>query len=325
MTTSNQHLIVLDRTAAQGRLELTDRDRFKLLHNMSTQDFNTLQPSEGRPAVLTTALARIIDRVIVYHRTGAEVALMLTHYPAVVRSWLQRHIFFNDKVRLRDASAEWGQIECYGAGAEAAAASLAPIAAALPIHHLVEFPVEGGTALIARTYPLLGAGFTVIAPMTALPALKAALLTHDGAVEGGPALYDRLRIEAGLAGAPGELTEDYLPLEAGSWDAVSFNKGCYIGQEIIARMESRQKLAKVLVKLRLPKLPSLGAAIRAGERTVGSVTSAAMTTEGAVALGYVKIDAADPGTRLSVTSTDEAELVAEVIAASLLQTGFAKA
>lgn len=321
----NHHLTVIDRTAAQGRLELTDRDRFKLLHNMSTQDFNTIQPGEGRPTVLTTALARIIDRVIVYHRTGAEVALMLTHYPAIVRPWLQRHIFFNDKVRLRDASAEWGQIEFYGAGADAAAMSLAPNAADLPLHHLVEFPVEGGTALIARTYPLASAGFTVIAPMSALPALKAALLAHDGAGEGDALLYDRLRIEAGLAGAPGELTEDYLPLEAGAWDAVSFNKGCYIGQEIIARMESRQKLAKVLVKVHLEALPAIGAAIRTGERTVGSITSAAATNEGAVALGYVKIDAADPGTRLSVAAAGGDEMPAEVVVAPLLQTGFAKA
>src|SRR5258706_15833186 len=88
---------LFDRSAQQGRLQLTDRDRLDLLHRMSTNDMNSLQPGEGRSTVLTTALARIIDRLIVYNR--GETALVLANYPDVVRGWLQKHIFFQDKVK----------------------------------------------------------------------------------------------------------------------------------------------------------------------------------------------------------------------------------
>src|SRR5579871_2419423 len=110
MTTSTTYLF--DRSQQQGRLELLDRDRLDLLHRMSTNDFTTLPPGEGRPTVLTTALARIIDRVIVYNL--GESALMLTNQPGTVRVWLQKHIFFQDKVKLRDVSAEKSQLELYG-------------------------------------------------------------------------------------------------------------------------------------------------------------------------------------------------------------------
>src|SRR5690242_14928545 len=100
----SQQTLLFDRSAAQGRLELRDRDRIDLLHRMSTNDLQNMERGEGRPTVFTTALARIIDRVIVYNL--GETTLMLTNQPDTLRNWLQRHIFFQDKVKIRDASKE---------------------------------------------------------------------------------------------------------------------------------------------------------------------------------------------------------------------------
>ena len=316
-------LLVFDRSTQQGRLELTDRDRLKLLHNMSTQDFNTMQVGEGRPAVLTTALARIIDRVLVCNR--GESVLMLTNYPTVVRGWLQRHIFFNDKVRLQDVSATLGQLEFYGEQAESVVRTFNAQVEALGMYGNAEIATTSGAGMIVRTLPMAGDGYFVTAPMAAIPTLKAQLLAQVGAVEGDDSCYEQLRIEAGLAGAPHELNENYIPLEAGLWDAVSFSKGCYIGQEIIARMESRQRLAKTLVKLHLSALPALGAAISIDERNVGTITSAVQTDQGVMALGFVKPEFAEVGTQLKVGAEAPDVLMAEVVDAPLLQTGFAKA
>ncbi|NIP27138.1 MAG: glycine cleavage system protein T, partial [Phycisphaerae bacterium] len=85
-----------------------------------------------------------------------------------------------------------------------------------------------------------------------------------------------------------ELTEDYIPLEANLWDDVSFNKGCYTGQEVIARMESRGRIAKQLVKLSPDAPLEIGAEIRADGKKAGQVTSTADGPQGALALGYVK-------------------------------------
>jgi aminomethyltransferase len=114
-----------------------------------------------------------------------------------------------------------------------------------------------------------------------------------------------LRLEAGQA-ANAELTEDYIPLEANLWPAVDFHKGCYIGQEIIARMESRGKLARRLVGLRLAAPVAVGTAVRvaADGPAAGTVTSAGeLPGLGPVALAYLKTAQADAGSHLLVGDT----------------------
>jgi aminomethyltransferase len=111
--------------------------------------------------------------------------------------------------------------------------------------------------------------------------------------------YDYLRIEAGRPRLGRELTLDYIPLEADLWADVSFSKGCYTGQEIIARMESRGKLAKRLMRLRPAALVAAGTEITAAGRPVGTITSAADGPAGPLALGYVKTNALAGGDALS--------------------------
>ena len=84
------------------------------------------------------------------------------------------------------------------------------------------------------------------------------------------------------------LRPSFRPTEAGLWDDVSFNKGCYTGQDIIARMESRGQLAKQLVRLTSNNAINEGEEISVVGKRVGSITSAASTAEGTIALGYVK-------------------------------------
>ena len=86
------------------------------------------------------------------------------------------------------------------------------------------------------------------------------------------------------------------------WDDVSFSKGCYIGQEIIARMESRGKLAKRLVKLRPLAEVNVGSEITAKGKMAGTITSTAVGIEGPVALGYVKTAVLDKGGDLMIGS-----------------------
>jgi aminomethyltransferase len=100
--------------------------------------------------------------------------------------------------------------------------------------------------------------------------------------------FDYLRIKDGNPRFGHELTLDYIPLEANLWDDVSFNKGCYTGQEIIARMESRGRLAKKLVRLRPESSLESGIELTMGGKKVGSITSAANGPDGPVVLGFVK-------------------------------------
>jgi aminomethyltransferase len=93
-------------------------------------------------------------------------------------------------------------------------------------------------------------------------------------------------------------------------DAVSFNKGCYVGQEIIARMESRNRLAKRLMGLRLKQEVVPGSALEYEGKEAGILTSAAHSPRfGLIGLAYVRTAAATPGTRLHVGSGGTAEVV----------------
>jgi tRNA-modifying protein YgfZ len=289
-----------------GRLRAVGRDRLDLLHRMSTNDLTNVAVGEARYTVLTTAIARMVDVLWVLNR--AETALYLTGpgRAALVRRWLSGYIFYNDKVKFEDASAELGQFGLYGPHAAAVAEALAPGAAALEENRFL----DNNEVVVARTRPLAGGGYIVLAPAAQIEALWAQAVAA-GAAPAGEQAYQWLRVAAGqpegaaegtpLAGR--ELTEDYIPLEANLWPAVSFKKGCYIGHEIIARMESRGKLARRLVGLRLAAPVAVGAEVRAGESTavVGTITSAAdLPGYGPAALTYLKTAAADPGTAVTV-------------------------
>jgi folate-binding protein YgfZ len=103
------------------------------------------------------------------------------------------------------------------------------------------------------------------------------------------------------------MTEDYIPLETGLKWAISFNKGCYVGQEVIARMETRQRLAKRLVVLGFSDANvAVGDEVRAGDMRVGQVTSVApLVDRGTMtALAYVKTDLAQAGRELGIFSDD---------------------
>jgi aminomethyltransferase len=140
------------------------------------------------------------------------------------------------------------------------------------------------------------------------------LLTEVGIMPIGEATFDYLRIEAGLPRFGRELMLDYIPLEANLWADVSFTKGCYTGQEIIARMESRGRLAKRLVRLQAAGPVAAGTAITANGREVGRVTSAAAGPNGSVALGYVKTGTLE-------TPERELELTADGVPLSLTDSG----
>ncbi|MCS7061414.1 MAG: hypothetical protein RMN25_09645, partial [Anaerolineae bacterium] len=132
--------------------------------------------------------------------------------------------------------------------------------------------------------------------------------------------YEALRIAAGYPAYPAEINEQYIPLEAGLWDAISFDKGCYIGQEIIARMESRGRLAKRLVRLRwaghddMP--PQAGDRLLHDGQEVGVLTSVSPT--GRFALGYVQTAYAQEGMQLGV-ARPPAQLTAQIVGLTPLE------
>ena len=282
-----------------GQLRLTGRTRVDFLHRLSTNDMNALEPGQGRATILTTPIARIVDRVVVYVREDDLIVLTSRGARTAVARWLTKHIFFNDDVRIHEAPAEFGMISIYGAKAGEVAARIAgQDVAGLGLH---AWRAVRGEALIARADPIAGDGFHVLVPAPAgLASWWQAAVTAGAAPIGEQAL-EVLRIESGRPRYARELSEAYIPLEVGLWPDVSFSKGCYIGQEVIARMESRHRLAKQLVGLRSDMPIESDAEIAVGGAAVGRVSSAALRPTGdSIALGFVRPAQAAAGTRVSI-------------------------
>jgi len=290
-----QNAVVIPRSH-EGRVRAVGRDRLDLLHRMSTNDMTQMDAGEARVTVLTTPIARIVDVLWVLNR--GETALCLTSVGRVtaVRRWLSGYIFFRDDVKLEEASSELGQFGIYGACASPMAEALLPGAGALSENRFL----ERDGLIVLRGRPLAGDGYTVIAPRDQLGA-RWAQAVAAGATPAGEDAYQMLRLAAGQPYVGHELTEDHIPLEANLWPAVSFSKGCYVGQEIIARMESRGKLARRLVGLTLSAPVAEGTEVRAGNSLVGTITTAGtLPACGPVALAFLKTAAAEPRTIVSV-------------------------
>jgi aminomethyltransferase len=288
---------VLVEHAGRGMLLLTGATRLELIHRMSTQAVNSLKSGEGAATVLTTDIGRIIDRPILYAASDSVYLLTGEGHAEALARYFMRNIFFTDDAEVKDISAETAVFGVYGPQTRELLSAFG-FSGDLPLHHWRKVEIGGATAYIHRTDPIGGDGYFVTASAPDREAVSVALLVA-GLTPIDEAAYDYLRIESGLPRYGRELTLDYIPLEAGLWTDVSFDKGCYVGQEIIARMESRGKLAKRLVRLRPSALVAPGAEITSAGRVVGRITSAADGPAGPVALGYVKTAALDEGVELA--------------------------
>jgi tRNA-modifying protein YgfZ len=290
-------------SAARGRVWMRDRDRAALLHRLSTNQIERLQPGAGTQTVLTTPIGRIIDLLTVY---ALDDALLLIASPGrgpALFAQLRKNIFFNDKVKLEDASESLGQLTLVGPRAAAALAAVGLPGETLPVFGIATASHGDAALFVARAEPIGGAGFHLVGAPAALAALAAELRAW-GAAPLDAATHEVLRVERGYGAYGRELSTEYIPLETGLWSAVSFSKGCYVGQEIIARMESRGRLAKQLRGLRLAAPPELPAEpptplakLDVGGKEAGDLTSLAESPRhGLIGLAYVRTAHAAPGT-----------------------------
>lgn len=292
--------ILMDRSH-EGRFAISGRDRLEIPHRISTNDLTSLADGEGRPTIFTNAIARILDRATIYHRGDQALVLTEPGRGEGLRRYLQRNIFFNDEARLNDLAPATRQFVLHGAQADEIGNRLAPALAPL---HAADVDIAGASVTVLRDKPICGGHWRLIVPNEAAEAVWGALLSSGDLVPSGSLTYNVLRIRAGRPGVGRELNTDYIPLELGLWDEVSFTKGCYTGQEIIARMESRGRLAKALVTLRLGAAVEAPATVSLEGRAVGTLTSSVQTPDGEfLGMAVLKLGAAVPGTTVSIGGT----------------------
>jgi tRNA-modifying protein YgfZ len=301
---ARQDAVLVDRSDL-GRLFVSGNDALDLLHRLTTQDISSLKQGQGTAAAFVTAKGRLIDWVTLHSLDERLLCLTSPGRSTAVADYIDRYTF-REAVRVENADRSHGTLGLFGARVRERVANLfGESAAQRPLHHPVQVTLAGSGAVLARTFPLAGDGYHLTSAAGELPLLRAAILERSaGLVEADQACLEILRIEAGLPAAGRELTEDYNPWEARLNDAISLNKGCYVGQEVVARLNTYRKVSKYLVRLRVEAgVPQPGARL-VGQRdeVIGTLTSvAAVPGEARVlGLGYVRDEEAAEGRELSI-------------------------
>ena len=275
--------------SAWGRLTLYGYIAIGFLESPVYERYGEATTGAGRGDDLYYPIARIIDRTIVYAREDDVMMITSRGNQGRVFQWLRKYIFFNDDVQVKDVTDSTGMISVFGADANQAIQRISgEDVSALPLHHWRSTRLNETEILIARADPIGNGGFHLIFDCTAHELIWQTLIDAE-ITPIGEDTYQVLRVEAGRPEFGRELGDEYIPLEAGLWSDVSFTKGCYTGQEIIARLESRQRLAKHLVGLRFDAEVTLPAALFVDGHEAGRVTSTVFSPRfGWIGLGYLK-------------------------------------
>jgi folate-binding protein YgfZ len=283
----------------RGRLWIAGRDRAKFLQGMVTQDVKALAPGEGALACALTIKGKIVSDMRVFSLADAffldlpegRAGPLATHF---------RKFVIMAQVAIEDVSDRFAALAIEGprarAALEAALGTQLPDLAPLGIAALPE-------GLFLARVSISGApGFRLFAPREAAPALAAALIAA-GALRISAMAADWLRIEGGTPAYGKDLDENTLPQEAGlEAAAISYTKGCYLGQETIARLHFLGHVNRTLSGLVFEgpePAPVAGTPLFAeGGKEVGRVTSPGFSAvlSRPVALGYLRREANAPGT-----------------------------
>ncbi len=286
--------VLVDR-GALGRLRATGADVPDLLNRLSTNLVDPLAQGRFARTILTTNKGRILDALTLL--SAPDHVLILTSAGALekVAAWLEKYTIAEDAA-FADVSAQTAHIALTGPKSPAVVAqALGPAAGGLAPGACADVSWQGTNLLVARTDPLGARGYDLIAPAQHGDALRQHLLIAGkslGVTSATHEAWEALRVQAGIPAFGHELTEAYNPLEAGLDGLVSWTKGCYIGQEVVARLKTYHKVQRFLVRFSFDTSEEVttGSKLVVDGAEAGVLTSAAPSPDGkgALALGYLR-------------------------------------
>lgn len=270
--------------SARTQLELTGDDRAAFLHNLCTNDIRKLAAGSGCEAFLLDARGHILGLVWVFCRPQSLVIDMVPGQASALLAHLDRYLI-REKVELHDRSAQWAELLVDGPGAAEAAARVA------------------GDEVWINEVDWTGAGGRLVSCPRERFALLRDALADAGCVLADAASFNAARLEAGTPLWGVDISEKNLPQEvARDARAISFVKGCYLGQETVARIDALGHVNKTLCGVQFggSEIPRAGTALAAGGRPAGEVTSAAWSPRlrAPLALAWLRRGTNTPGTRL---------------------------
>ena len=318
----NQSVGLID-LSFRGRLCLLGADRVRLLHGQVTNDIKALKAGQGCYAAFTSPKGRMQADVHIY---ALAEELLLDFEPGLTQSLIERldHYIVSDDVQAVDVAEHYGLFSLQGPRALEVPGLLDPgLTVAPQSHGIVHRPDPELGDLYWVNHARTGSqGVDVFVPTAAMgmvwDKLSLAVRSLGGRPVGGSAL-ELARIEAGIPLFGVDMDESHLPPEAGlDRNGISYTKGCYIGQETIARIRTYGQVTKALRGLRFDPgavMPVRGDKVFHNGREVGSLTSVMPSPRLGcpIALGYVRKECNALGTALVVRSASGAEIPAVIV------------
>ena len=288
--------------SSQGTVALTGADRASFLHALLTNDIAGLPTGRGVYAAYLTPQGRMISDMRVIE-TGSRILLSVDRHVAAPLAERFDKLIFSEDVQVKDAI-DIAVLGVHGPSAARMIQHATGLSAADLVSQYDNITVESLTILRDDAFGVQG--YDVYLPASDRDAIRAKLI-EAGAVPVSDEVAEALRIEAGRPRFGVDMTTDTIPLEAGIEDrAISFTKGCYVGQEVIVRVMHRGhgRVARRLVSIVIPDgdVPVRGDKILLGDRAVGEITSATASPKmgSPLALGYVQREHAVAGTEVTV-------------------------
>jgi tRNA-modifying protein YgfZ len=305
----------------RGKVELTGAEAAPFLHNLSTNDVSDLALGAGCEAFLTTNKAKVVSHLYVFHvrlHDGRD-ALWLDVPPGQSEAVLKHldHFLISEQVEFADRTREFAQMHLAGPQAKAVLerALLDDVPELEDLQHMVRTFGASDTAHVRRHDVLGVPGYDVVVLKARAENVRG-LLTRAGARPAGRDAWEALRVEAGTPAFGTDIDDTTFAPEVGrTRQAISYRKGCYLGQEPIVMARDRGQVNRTLLGVKLPggPVPHNAPLFRDGKE-VGRVTSSVVSPRlGPIGLAYVRRGSQEPGTVLEVEA-DGGRRAAEVAA-----------
>jgi folate-binding protein YgfZ len=295
---------IIDLSALRGRIRVSGSEALMFLNGLITNDIKTLAENRWMTAVFPTVQGRLIGVVRVIR--GSDPTFLIdtetASHEAVLKT-ISRFTLAGD-FKVFDVTAEAALLTVQGQGtAQILEKVLSQGVSDLPENGVVETTWQDFPVTVIRASHTPEDGFDILIDSSRKAELQQAL-EAAGAQPVGEDTFEILRVEAGIARFGQDIDETNVVPETNLDYAVSYTKGCYVGQEIIVRIKHRGHVAKKLSLLRFETDQQIeaGAVIRSLEnQEIGRVTSAVISPKlGSIGLGYVRYEQLAEGTRVVV-------------------------
>jgi len=289
--------------ANRAMLQFTGEDRLSYLQGMLSNDLRPLKMFEGQQAAILTQQGKVIADARVLCSLNSFYLDFWEALKEKIVTHLNRYLVA-DEVEIHDPNEQWKMVSLQGPKAPTILNQVfgnAELPVQLNHHRMVQF--DGNPVCVVRADRSGYGGFDLIVQTSQLSAL-AQKLTELGAAWVGAQAQNILRVEAGIPRYGVDFSEDNLLLEVDLDDAVSFSKGCYLGQEVVERIRSRghvnKKLCGLILDGNTPASP--GEKLRGDNKEVGQITSSVVSIalQRPIALAYVNKEFWATGTKLTM-------------------------